>query len=751
MKFNLKKLMKYIKPFIFGLLLAFALLFGQAMSDLNLPNYMSQIVNIGIQQNGIENVAPDALSKEGMEFIKTFLNENEKILIEENYKLVKVSEKNSDGKTYESLYKNTQGKDIYVRTVIEENTELNKCFSVATWTFINIAKEFSENSNQSIDIMGSEEGIKDIDLSELYKMMPQLSMIPKEKIMESHDKAAEMDEMLLNQSGIQFSQAFYKELGADLQAMQTGYILKVGLLMLLIALASGIASILVALISSRIAAGVAKNLRRDIFNKVESFSNNEFDKFSTASLITRSTNDVTQIQMVLTIGIRMICYAPLMAIGGAIMAIDKSLSMAWIIVVACLIIVGIIIVVFAIAMPKFKLVQKLVDKLNLVSRENLSGLMVIRAFSTEQLEEKRFEKANDDLTKTNLFVNRVMVFLMPMMMFIMNAITLLIVWSGSHNIADSTMQVGDMMAFMQYAMQVIMSFLFISMLFIFIPRAAVSAERIAEVLETEVIIKDPENPKSFDENKKGLVEFINVNFKYNGAEENTLKDITFTSKPGQTTGIIGSTGSGKSTIVNLILRFYDVTEGQVKVNGVDVRDVAQNDLRDKIGYVPQRGILLSGTIESNLKYGNINATDEEMKLFSEVAQASEFINEKSEKYSSEIAQGGSNVSGGQKQRLSIARALVKKPEIYIFDDSFSALDFKTDIALRKALKKYTEESSVILITQRVNTIIEADQIIVLDEGKIVGLGTHKKLLKTCPEYYEIVSSQLSKGELSNEQ
>ena len=518
--------------------------------------------------------------------------------------------------------------------------------------------------------------------------------------------------------------------------------------MLLITLVSALSAICVALLAARISAGLSRDLRRDLFHRVESFSNAEFDQFSTASLITRTTNDITQVQMVVMMGIRMLCYAPIMAIGGITMAVRKSVSMTWIIALAVIVLLCVIGVVFSIAMPKFKKMQKLIDRLNLVARENLTGLMVTRAFSNQAFEEKRFDQSNRDLTDNQRFVNRVMTVLMPVMMFVMNGVSLLIVWIGSHQIAQSQMQVGDMMAYMQYAMQVIMSFLFISVIFIMVPRASVSAGRIADVLETEPCIQDPKDPKDFVPEKKGWVEFDHVSFRYEGAEEDVLHDISFTAKPGQTTAFIGSTGSGKSTLVNLVPRFYDVTEGSVKVDGRDVREVRQYDLHARIGYVPQKGVLLSGTIDSNLRYGKEGATDTEIRTAAEVAQATEFIDAKPEGMQTPIAQGGSNVSGGQKQRLSIARALAKEPEIFIFDDSFSALDFKTDAALRKALKAQTGDATVLLVAQRVSTILDAEQIIVLDEGKIVGRGTHQQLLKTCPTYYEIASSQLTKEELA---
>ncbi|MEO4055140.1 ABC transporter ATP-binding protein [Solibacillus sp. CAU 1738] len=737
------KLAKYLKPFIFGLVMAIVLLFGQALSDLSLPNYMSDIVNVGIQQNGIEQPAPDAISQDGMKLMTTFMTVSEKQLVEENYELVSSTDKNVKEKI--NLKADTQ---FFVKKDVDKsvNDSLSHAFGAATGTLINVLKDMGGQTGEAADGAKPNDAIG-IELVQLYQLQPVLETLPESTVAAAHKKAVN-DETTLEQVGIMFAKAFYNELGVDISSMQTSYIIRIGLLMLAIALLGGVATVLVSLLSSRIAAGVARNLRKDVFEKIESFSNNEFDKFSTASLITRCTNDITQIQQLLMMGIRMFCYAPILGIGGIIMAVNKSASMSWIIATACIALIGLIIVIMTIAMPKFKIIQKLVDKLNLVSRENLSGMMVIRAFGTQEHEKKRFGEANEDLTKTNLFVNRVMMFMMPSMTIIMNGVTLIIVWVGAHQIANSTMQVGDMMAFMQYAMQIIMAFLMLSMMFILVPRAAVSAGRIAEVLETENSIIDPENPKSFNSDKKGLVEFNHVYFRYNGADEDALKDITFTAKPGQTTAIIGSTGSGKSTIASLALRFYDVRKGQILVDGVDVRDVKIKDLRSKIGFVPQKGILFSGTIATNLKYGKKDASNADVETAAKVAQAMEFITEKSEGLDSSISQGGANVSGGQKQRLAIARALVKKPEIFIFDDSFSALDFKTDAALRKALKEHTGDSTVIVVAQRVSTIMNAEQIIVLDQGEIVGRGTHKELLKNCTQYYEIASSQLSEEELA---
>lgn len=739
------KLAKYLKPFLAGLLIAVILLFGQAFSELSLPTYMSDIVNVGIQQSGIEHAAPEAISQPGFKLMTTLMTEDQKQTVAQNYALVSPTDLGADGKPYSSRYPAAAG-PIYVRKTAAATPvdALDQTFGTATWTFLNLMMSGGTPSAPAM----SPGAMASIDLGRLYAAQPMLDALPAPVIAAAHEKALVNDAAMLKQSGIMLTKAFYQELGVSISSLQRTYILTIGLKMLGIALLGGIATILVSLLSSRIAAGVARNLRQDLFEKIESFSNTEFDKFSTASLITRSTNDVTQIQTLLMIGIRMMTYAPIMGIGGVIMAVNKSASMSWIIAAASAVLVGLILVIMSIAMPKFKIIQKLVDRLNLVSRENLSGLMVIRAFGTEQHEKVRFEDANADLTQTNLFVNRIMVFMMPAMMLIMNATTLLIIWVGAKQIAVSTMQVGDMMAFMQYAMQIIMAFLMISMMFIFVPRAAVSAKRIAEVLDTDGSIVDPEVPVAFDPDQTGLVEFKAVNFRYHGAEEDALHDITFTARPGQTTAIIGSTGSGKSTIASLLLRFYDVSGGQIKVDGVDIRSVQQTALRSKIGYVPQTGALLTGTIASNISYGRKTATLEDVKTAAKVAQALDFIREKPEGLESEIAQGGANVSGGQKQRLSIARALAKDPEIFIFDDSFSALDFRTEVALRKALKEHTGKSTLIVVAQRVSTILNAEQIIVLDQGRIVGLGTHRELLKSCPAYYEIASSQLSQEELA---
>jgi ATP-binding cassette subfamily B protein len=726
------------------------LLFGQAMADLNLPNYMSNIVNVGIQQSGVEHAAPDAMSVEGADLMRTFMSDRERELMDVSYTLVSSSEKDKSGNAYSELYANAS-EQLYIRNDMDEDTQLSldNAFENATWTLVTYMREMAVQTGRAESSgADTETSLGGVNIAMLYKMQPQLDLIPREAILKAHDEAVNDDLGIKSQSGVMLAKLLYEELGADISAMQTNYILRIGLLMLGIAFLSGAATVLVSLISSRISAGVARSIRKDVFVRVESFSNAEFDKFSTASLITRCTNDITQIQMLIMMGIRLVCYAPILAIGGIIMAVDKSVSMSWIIAAAVVVLIGVVLVVTSIVLPRFKSIQKLVDKLNLVSRENLNGIMVIRAFGTQAHETSRFEEANGDLTRINLFVNRVMVYMMPIMSLIMNGVAALVVWVGARQIADSAIQIGDMMAFIQYAMQVIMSFLMISMMFIFVPRALVSVARIKEVLNTEPSIVDAKDPKPFDESKNGVVEFKNVYFRYNNAEDDTLSNIDFTAKPGETTAIIGSTGSGKSTIVNLLLRFYDVTSGQILVNGRDIREVSQRELRQKIGYVPQKGVLFSGSLEDNLRYGRPDATDEEVKTVANVAQADGFIHDLPDGYAYEIAQGGTNVSGGQKQRLSIARALAKNPDIFVFDDSFSALDFKTDVTLRKALKDYTGFSTVIIVAQRVSTIMHADQILVLDMGKIVGCGTHSELLKTCPEYYEIASSQLSKEELA---
>ena len=733
------KLRKYLKPFIFPLIIAILLLFTQAVCDLNLPNYMSDIVNVGIQANGIEHATPEAISENGMELIKCFATDDEKKILEDNYTKIQAGEEN-----YLEDYPEVANTNIYVLNSEENIESLDRIFQINTRTFINVMSYMSEQSGSS-DITISDN--TQIDFSKMYEMLPMLQNLPEEQVKSARESAETTDETMLSQVAVVFTELFYEELGMDITKIQTSYIVNTGAKMLGMTLIVAAAAFLVSLIATRVAAKVGQNLRSDLFKKVQSFSDTEFEKFSTSSLITRTTNDVTQIQNLIIMGIRLVFLAPVMGIGAIIMIINRNASMTWILALACVLIILLILAIFALAMPRFKKIQKLIDKLNLVSRENLSGVMVSRAFRTQEFEEERFDKVNTELTKVNLFVNRTMAIMMPAMTFIMNSIMLIIVWVGAEQIAESNLQIGDMMAFMQYSMQVIMSFLMMSMMFIMFPRASVSGNRISEVLHTEPSIKDPENAKEFDKNKIGYVEFKDVSFKYEGADEYVLEDISFVAKPGETTAFIGSTGSGKSTLIKLVPRFNDVTTGEVLVNGVNVKDVEISKLQEQIGYVPQKGTLLSGTIESNIKYGNPEATDEFMKECADIAQATEFIKTKEDKYQSEISQNAKNVSGGQKQRLSIARAIAKKAPIYIFDDSFSALDFKTDAKLRQAIKQKMSKATILIVAQRVSTIMNAEQIIVLEQGKVVGKGTHKELLKNCPTYYEIASSQLTKEEL----
>jgi ATP-binding cassette subfamily B protein len=738
------KLAKYLKPFIALIIIAIVLLFVQAISDLSLPDYMSNIVNKGIQQGGIESAVPKAVRQSTMDKLIIFMNEYDKAEVLNNYTLTDKTD--SDYDKYLKIYPILAAEPIYTLNDIDrsENDKMNRLMGKAFLAVSGIEKAKTEAKDGVIEFNGTKLPAN-VDLFALIAKQP-----PEQRNQISNsmnEKFEALGDNMVTQAAVAPIKAEYIALGMNTDKLQSSYIMNAGILMLLIALLSAACTVMVGLLSARIAAGLSRNLRKSVFTKVESFSNTEFDKFSTASLITRTTNDITQIQMLVIIMIRMVIYAPIMGAGGVIKALNKSSSMTWIIALAVVVLLGLILTVFTVAMPKFKIIQKLIDRLNLVTRENLTGMMVIRAFNTQDFEERRFDSANKDLTNTNLFVNRVMVFMMPAMMLVMNGVTLLIVWVGAHQIAESAMQVGDMMAFMQYAMQILFSFLMLSMMFIMIPRAAVSAQRIAEVLETKPTIVDPKDPKQFDK-VEGVIEFRNVNFRYPEAEGDALNNVSFKALPNQTTAFIGSTGSGKTTLINLIPRFYDVTSGQVLIDGVNVKEVTQHDLRERIGYVPQKGSLFSGTIESNLKYADENATNEELNKAAEIAQAIEFIDEKPEGFAAEISQGGTNVSGGQKQRLSIARALVKKPKIYIFDDSFSALDFKTDSALRKALKAQTEKSTVLIVAQRISTIMNAEQIIVLEDGNVVGIGTHKELMENCETYQEIALSQLSKEELA---
>lgn len=740
------KLIKYLKPFLLPLTMAIALLYGQAMADLALPDYMSNIVNIGIQQSGVDHSLPKVMRASDMAHISLFLSEEDGVDFKALYNEVKPED--NAYSAYEKDYQSLDKQVIYVMKSDASNaaeTALEVSVSKALLSVSGLETMMAEAQGGPMTI-----GDKTLPAgTDLFEVMGRLPMEQRQALTKDADAKFEaMGEKMLVQAGAKSVQSLYETLGADTEAMQRNYILYMGGIMLLITMAGAAASIAVGYISAKVAAGLGRNLRKLVFRKVSSFSNTELDKFSTSSLITRSTNDVTQIQNLMVIMIRMVFYAPIMGVGGVIRAMSKNSSMSWIIAVAVAVLLIVIASIFSIALPKFKLIQKLVDKLNLVSREALSGMMVIRAFNTQDFEENRFDQANKELTDTNLFVNRVMVFMFPMMMLIMNGVTLMIVWMGAHEIANANMQVGDMMAFMQYAIQIIMSFLMLSMMFILIPRASISAQRIAEVLETEASINDPERPKHLPSQMAGEIVFDNVSFRFPGAEEDMLKALSFKAEAGKTTAIIGATGSGKTTMVNLIPRFYDVTQGRITIDGIDIRDLKQQALRSVIGYVPQKASLFKGTIESNLRYGKDNATEAELSASAAIAQAEEFITEKPEGMGSEIAQGGGNVSGGQKQRLSIARALVKKPKIYIFDDSFSALDFKTDAKLREALKAQTDNSTLLIVAQRISTIKNADKILVLEDGKLVGMGTHHELMNTCEVYQEIALSQLSKEELA---
>ena len=760
----LKKLLKHFKPAIIPIIFVVILLVIQAYCDLSLPTYMSNIVNVGIQQSGIETVTPDKAPKSEMDKIELFMDKNDKDFVNSQYKSDKyknkdilvlkenISDKNSD-KLADKLTK-----PMLITYMLEkgEKGELssdsvsgkidNKDFQKI---MENGVKEMTpENQMKFMEINKKSQAGETVDMFEILPLFSENTMSQITDVMNDKLKAFDkLGEDTITQVVTPYTESLMKSAGVDTDQVRMNYLFKAGALMLGYAGIIFVCMIAVSLLSSIIGARFSKDIRSHAYNQIINFSASESNKFSNASLITRCTNDIQQIQMVLVMMLRMIIYAPILGIGALLKVTNMSSGMVWVIALAVGVILVLVASLMVVAMPKFTALQKLVDKVNLVSREILTGLPVIRAFSREDHENERFDDANKTLTKTNLFVNRVMAIMMPAMMFIMNGTTVLIVWVGANETNAGNMQVGDIMAYIQYTMQIIMSFLMICMASIMIPRAFVSARRLGEIYDTDITIHNPENPKEFEEKQKGVVEFKDVTFAYPGAEEPVLKDISFTAKPGETTAIIGSTGSGKSTLINLIPRFYDTTKGSVTVDGQDIKDVKLTDLRDKIGYVPQKGMLFSGTIKSNIAFANENLPMEKIEKAAEIAHATEFINEKPNKYDTHISQGGTNVSGGQRQRLSIARAIANEPEVLIFDDSFSALDFKTDVAVRKALSENIKNSTILIVAQRISTVLNAEQILVLDNGKIVGKGTHKELLKNCQVYRDIAESQLSKEEL----
>ena len=754
----MKNLFKYAASYWKAMIAIVLILVVQAYCDLSLPAYTSDIVNVGIQQGGIEDEVPRQIATEEMEKLLLFVSEDDQQTVMDAYTEDNTSYKKEayvlkdsvaeEENTMENL-KDILQIPMMMTSGIESGSDTTKQMEdkLKEQMSQGMAQSMPQGADQTMP-EGMPQGesqaesqavsLDDMSMFDLLKMLPaeqRATMV--EKI---EEQMSEMPDTILDQASVSFCRSAYKDLGMDMDQTQIHYLLKTGGQMAALALLGMVASIMVAFLASRVGASAGRDLRSGVFHKVVGFSNNEFNHFSTASLITRSTNDIQQIQMLIVMLLRMVLYAPILAIGGVLQVMKTNVSMSWIIAF-------VVLLLFLVVMPKFKVLQNLVDKLNLVTREILTGLPVIRAFSTEKHEEERFDDANRTLTKTNLFVNRAMTFMMPVMMLVMNGVSVLIVWTGAHGISDGQMQVGDMMAFIQYTMQIIMGFLMLCMISIMLPRAAVAADRVEEVLKSETMIHDPKQEKHFPEDGKGVLTFDHVSFRYPGADEDVLEDITFTAKPGETTAIIGSTGSGKSTLVNLIPRFYDVTSGDITLDGVDIREVKQHELREKLGYVPQKGVLFSGDIASNIMFGNSHGSDDEMIEAAEIAQATEFIDTKPEKYKSPISQGGSNVSGGQKQRLSIARAIAKHPQVFIFDDSFSALDYKTDVTLRRALAEKTSGSTVLIVAQRISTILHAEQIIVLDEGKVAGKGTHAELLKNCPVYREIAESQLSRKEL----
>lgn len=734
------KLFKCVKPYWKTVILVVLILFVQAYCDLSLPAYTSDIVNVGIQQGGVDDLVPTRIAKEDMDKVILFISTEDQKTVLDSYE--------EDTDTYD--------KAAYVikQDVSKDDEKMENLADIMAEPMMLTAgfESGSDTTNQMQEqIMGNiPEGMlpEGATIFDVMKVLPEQQ---KSQLLEKVDEQmADMPDTITDQAAISYVKSVYENLGTDMDTLQINYLLTTGGKMLALAFLGMLASVCVGLLASRVGASTGRDLRGSVFRKVVGFSNGEFDKFSTASLITRSTNDIQQIQMLIVMLLRLVLYAPILALGGLYKVFTTNASMSWIIGLAVILVVIVVVILFTVAMPKFKVLQTLVDKLNLVTREILTGLDVIRAFSTEKHEEERFDMANKDLTRTNLFVNRAMTFMMPVMMLIMNGITVLIIWTGAHGVDEGQMQVGDMMAFMQYAMQIIMGFLMLCMISIMLPRAAVAAGRVDEVITSRTLIHDPKQPKTLPADGKGKVVFDHVSFRYPGAEEDVLHDISFTANPGETTAIIGSTGSGKSTLINLIPRFYDVTEGTITLDGVNICDITQYELRDKLGYVPQKGVLFSGTIATNILYGKEDGSIADMERAADIAQAVEFIDSKKEKYDSAIAQGGANVSGGQKQRLSIARAIAKEPKVFIFDDSFSALDYKTDVTLRRALKEQTADSTVLIVAQRISTILHAEQIIVLDDGEVAGIGTHKDLLNNCEVYQQIAMSQLSEEEIARD-
>lgn len=731
----MKNLFKYAAEHWKALLVIIAVLFIQAYCDLSLPAYTSDIVNVGIQQGGVVDQVPEYIAVEEMDRLLLFVPSEDQQMVLDAYEEDDIS---YDVPAYVMKPGMTEEKETELRDVLAGPMMLTAGFESGSEMTARLEEQLKAALPEGM-------AADDMTVFDILQLMPGEQ---REAVLSGMEEmTADLPDTILDQAAVSYVGSAYENLGIDMDSLQIRYLLSTGGKMAGLALLGMAASVLVGFMASRVGAATGRDLRARVFRKVVGFSNNEFDHFSTASLITRSTNDIQQIQLIIVMLLRIVLYAPILAIGGVIQVFQTNVSMSWIIGLAVVLIGLVILLLFLVAMPKFRIMQSLVDRVNLVMREILTGLPVIRAFSTQKHEEERFDRANRNLTRTNLFVNRAMTFMMPVMMLIMNGVSVLIIWNGAHGIDNGQMQVGDMMAFIQYTMQIIMGFLMLCMLSIMLPRAAVAADRVQEVLDSKNVIGDPDHPEHFSDSQRGVLRFEHVSFRYPGADENVLEDITFTAKPGETTAIIGSTGSGKSTLVNLVPRFYDVTEGSITLDGADIRQVSQHELREKLGYVPQKGVLFSGDIASNIMFGNPDGSETEMIEAAQIAQAEEFIEDKQERYKSPIAQGGSNVSGGQKQRLSIARAIAKRPEVFIFDDSFSALDFKTDVTLRKALRQKTKESTVLIVAQRISTIMNAEQIIVLDDGRIAGIGTHRKLLESCEVYRQIAASQLSEAEL----